>query len=170
MPTPPKAVVLLAAGSNRDQEAALALELAGAQADVVPLAELTAGRVSLANYQMVVVPGGFSYADALGAGKLLALDFDTALADQMRAFVSSGKPVLGVCNGFQALLKAGLLGGEKWDVRSENEMRPLTSHLSPLTSTLTFNAAGHFECRWVHLRPRSQACVWTRELTETIYC
>src|SRR5258706_6223012 len=129
MPTRPKAIVLLAAGSNRDQEAALALELAGAQADIVPLAELTTRRVSLAGYQMLVVPGGFSYADALGAGKLLALDFDTALAAEMRAFVSSGKPVLGVCNGFQALIKAGLLGGEKWEVRGENEMRPPTSHL-----------------------------------------
>jgi phosphoribosylformylglycinamidine synthase subunit PurQ / glutaminase len=170
MLTQPKAVVLLAAGSNRDQEAALALELAGAQADIVPLAELTTRRVSLASYQMLVVPGGFSYADALGAGKLLSLDFDTALAEDMRAFVSSGKPVLGVCNGFQALLKAGLLGGEKWEVRGENEGRRLTSHFSPLTSTLTFNDDGHFECRWVHLKPRSQVCVWTRGLTETVYC
>ena len=71
----PLALVLLAAGSNRDQEAALALELAGARAEIVPLAELTTGRVSLAAYQMLVVPGGFSYADSLGAGKLLALDF-----------------------------------------------------------------------------------------------
>jgi len=170
MATRPRALVLLAAGSNRDQEAALALELAGAQADIVPLAELTTGRVSLASYQLLVVPGGFSYADALGAGKLLALDLDTALAGQLRAFVNSGKPVLGVCNGFQALIKAGLLGDEKWDVRNANETLPLTSHLSQLTSTLTFNAAGHFECRWVSLAPRSRVCVWTRGLQETIYC
>src|SRR5262245_42726819 len=108
MPARPKAMVLLAAGSNRDQEAALALELAGAQAEIVPLAELIAGQISLTDYQLLVVPGGFSYADALGAGKLLALDLDTALAEDMRTFVGSGKPMLGVCNGFQALLKAGL--------------------------------------------------------------
>ena len=167
----PHALVLLAAGSNRDQEAAQALELAGAQAEIVPLAELTSGRISLASYQMLVVPGGFSYADALGAGKLLALDFDTALANEMRAFVSSGKPVLGVCNGFQALLKAGLLGGEKWEMRGERPAAAsLTSHLSPITSTLTFNNDGHFECRWVSLAPRSRLCVWTRGLSENIYC
>ena len=80
-----------------------ALELAGARAEIVPLAELTTRTGVLATYQLLVVPGGFSYADALGAGKLLALDLTHALADDMRAFVDSGKPVLGVCNGFQAL-------------------------------------------------------------------
>jgi phosphoribosylformylglycinamidine synthase I len=151
----PKAIVLQAAGSNRDLEAAQALELAGAQAAIVPLAELRADCKSLADYQIMVVPGGFSYADALGAGKLLALDLNTALAGEMRAFVSSGKPVLGICNGFQALLKAGLLRGESLEVRSE---------------TLTFNKAGHFECRWVNLAPRSRRCVWTRGLTDCLYC
>jgi phosphoribosylformylglycinamidine synthase len=148
--------VLQAAGSNRDLEAAQALELAGAQAEIVPLAELSAGRKSPANFQIMVLPGGFSYADALGAGKLLALDLNTALADEMRAFVSSGKPLLGICNGFQALLKAGLL-----DQKAEG---------APPTSTLTFNRAGHFECRWVSLAPRSQRCVWTRGLTDCLYC
>src|SRR5262249_12785046 len=116
----------------------------------------TQGRVSLADFQLLLVPGGFSYADALGAGKLLALDLDTALAEQMRAFVAAGKPVLGICNGFQALLKAGLF-------------EPPASGV-PLTTTLTFNQAGHFECRWVRLAPRSQRCVWTRGLTEAIEC
>jgi phosphoribosylformylglycinamidine synthase len=173
----PQAIVLLAAGSNRDQEAALALELAGAQADIVPLAELTTGRVSLAGYQLLVVPGGFSYADALGAGKLLALDLDTALASEMRAFVNSGKPVLGVCNGFQALIKAGLFEQKPEaescqldETHQSASLQPPASTFQPLTSTLTFNAAGHFECRWVSLAPRSQVCVWTRGLQETIYC
>jgi phosphoribosylformylglycinamidine synthase len=178
----PGAIILHAPGTNRDLEAAQALELAGARAEVVPLAELRNGRRKLADYQMMVVPGGFSYADALGAGKLFALDLTSDLAGDVRAFVASGKPVLGICNGFQALLKAGLLGGEKREMRGEmGEVRsesvdqpPLTSHFSPptsnVTSTLTFNQSGRFECRWVTLAPRSQRCVWTRGLSEALYC
>lgn len=158
----PRAIVLQAAGSNRDLEAAQALELAGAQAEIVPLAELGAGCKSLSSYQIMVVPGGFSYADALGAGKLLALDLNTALAAEMRAFVGSGKPVLGICNGFQALLKAGLLANQRSEVGGErSEVRG---------KTLTFNKAGHFECRWVNLAPCSRTCVWTRGLSDWLYC
>jgi phosphoribosylformylglycinamidine synthase I len=171
----PKAIVLQAAGSNRDLEGAQALELAGAEAEIVPLAELRDGRRALADYQLLLVPGGFSYADALGAGKLLALDLNTDLAAQMRAFVDSGKPVIGICNGFQALLKAGLFLEQRWDAGGQrSEDTSPTSDLrhptSPLTSTLTFNTAGHFECRWVNLAPCSQACVWTRGLSEGLYC
>lgn len=169
--TTPRAIVLQAAGSNRDLEAAQALELAGARSEIVPLAELRAGGKSLANYQLLLLPGGFSYADALGAGKLFALDLQTALADEMRDFVSSGKAVLGICNGFQALLKAGLLGNEKLEVRGESQDKNApTSHFSPPTSTLTFNQSGRFECRWVSLAPRSRTCVWTRGLTGCLYC
>jgi phosphoribosylformylglycinamidine synthase I len=165
----PRAIVLQAAGSNRDLEAAQALTLAGAQAEIVPLAELRAGRQRLADYQLLLVPGGFSYADALGAGKLLALDLNSDLAEQMRTFVASGKPVVGICNGFQALLKAGLF--ERSEVRSQrSEKAALTSDLRPLTSTLTFNQNGHFECRWVRLAARSRTCVWTRGLREDIDC
>jgi phosphoribosylformylglycinamidine synthase subunit PurQ / glutaminase len=179
MTSKPKAIVLQAAGSNRDLEGAQALELAGAQAEIVPLAELRDGRKALAGYQIMLVPGGFSYADALGAGKLLALDLNTDLAAQMHAFVDSGKPVIGICNGFQALLKAGLFSEQRSETpkasqKSENlpptadpPSAPLTS---PLTTTLTFNKAGHFECRWVSLAPRSQTCVWTRGLSEGLYC
>ena len=72
MTSKPKAIVLQAAGSNRDLEGAQALELAGAQAEIVPLAELRDGRKALAGYQIMLVPGGFSYADALGASSLPA--------------------------------------------------------------------------------------------------
>ena len=171
---PPSAIVLHAPGTNRDLEAAQALELAGARAEIVPLAELRGGRRRLADYQIMVVPGGFSYADALGAGKLLALDLNSDLAADVRAFVLSGKPVLGICNGFQALLKAGLLE-QKSEVGSQrSEKSALTSDLRPQTSsvtaTLSFNASGHFECRWVTLAPRSRTCVWTRGLSEELYC
>jgi len=151
----PRALVLLANGTNRDQEAAAALELAGARAEIVPLNQLRMREKTWADYQVLVLPGGFSYADALGAGKLLALDLANYFADEVRDFVEGGKPVIGICNGFQALVKAGLL--------------PTPDGGMP-TATLTFNALGRFECRWVTLVPQSQICVWTRDLTGPIYC
>ncbi len=106
---------------------------------------------------MLVLPGGFSYADALGAGKLLALELKVFFADEVRAFVQSGKPVIGICNGFQALVKSGILPD------------PAASGSEP-AATLTFNAGGHFECRWVTLQPLSKTCLWTRALSEPITC
>lgn len=148
----PRALILHATGSNRDHDAVAALELAGAQPEIMPLNQLRAGERQWSDYQLLVIPGGFAYADALGAGKLLALDLQVYFADEVRAFVASGKPVIGICNGFQTLVKAGLLPD------SDNP------------ATLTFNASGHFECRWVTLAVRSQKCIWTRGLSEPIYC
>ncbi|MBL8055130.1 MAG: phosphoribosylformylglycinamidine synthase I [Anaerolineales bacterium] len=155
--TPPRALILHAPGTNRDLEAAQALTLAGAQPEIVPLTTLRANRRPWSAYQLLIVPGGFSYADALGAGRLLALDLRAYFADEVQAFVDSGRPVLGICNGFQALVKAGLLPG----LNAAGHRR---------YATLTFNAGGRFECRWVTLRPRSARCLWTRGLTELIDC
>jgi len=155
----PTALILQAHGTNRDLDVAEALTLAGAAPVFVPLNELRAGKKTFSDYQMLVVPGGFSYADALGAGKLLALDLKSYFADQITAFVASGKPVIGICNGFQALVKSGILPGGNWELVSGN---------SPVT--LTFNQQGHFECRWVNLQPISQKCVWTQGLDESITC
>lgn len=188
----PKALVLQAHGSNRDFDVMAALTLAGADPLGVPLNELRAGKKHFADFQMLVVPGGFSYADALGAGKLLALDLNSYLADEIAAFVAAGKPVIGICNGFQALVKSGILPGNDVIARSvatkqspikramsgrdEITMLPaeqVARRSSPKgndTVTLTFNAAGHFECRWVDLAPISQKCIWTQNLTDNITC
>lgn len=149
---PPRALVLHATGTNRDLEVAQALELAGARAEIAHLNQLRRGERRWTDYQMLILPGGFSYADALGAGKLFALDLQVYFSEEVRAFVESGKPVLGICNGFQALVKAGLLPGPG------------------IQSTLTFNTSGHFECRWVTLASRSQRCVWTQGLSEPVDC
>ncbi len=154
---PPKALILFAPGTNRDGDAAQALELAGAQPEVVHLNQLRRGERRWQDYQLLVLPGGFSYADALGAGKLLALELQHDFAGPMAEFVASGKPVIGICNGFQALVKSGLLPD------------PALAAGEPQV-TLTFNACGHFECRWVTLLPVSQSCVWTRGLSEPIDC
>ncbi len=155
----PRALILHATGTNRDHEAALALELAGARPEIVPLNQLRNREKVWGDYELLVIPGGFAYADALGAGKLLALDLQVYFADEVRAFIERRKPVIGICNGFQALVKAGLLPDLKFAARP-----------SQFQATLTFNASGHFECRWVSLAPQSQKCIWTRGLEELIYC
>jgi len=216
----PLALILQARGTNRDLDVIDALTLAGADPVGVPLNELRSGKKRFADYQMLVLPGGFSYADALGAGKLLALDLQAYFADEIGDFVEEGKPVIGICNGFQTLVKAGLLpgtlpspkgsptgvlregvGGEgdpdaaayrdqetkqspiARDTSIQNEIATLPGSRYVLRTTrsastgdnvalatLTFNAGGHFECRWVTLRPLSQKCIWTRGLTESIEC
>jgi phosphoribosylformylglycinamidine synthase len=159
----PKALVLQARGSNRDYDVMQALQLAGADAEGVPLNDLRSEKKHWADYQMLVVPGGFSYADALGAGKLLAIDLNSYFADEINSFVAAGKPVIGICNGFQALVKSGILPGEHGELK---EKRVETNS----SATLTFNARGHFECRWVTLAPISQTCLWTKGLGENIAC
>jgi phosphoribosylformylglycinamidine synthase subunit PurQ / glutaminase len=148
----PKALVLQAHGSNRDLDVIEALTRAEADATGIPLNELRNRKTLLSDFQMLIIPGGFSYADALGAGKLLALDLKSYFASEISAFVESGKPVLGICNGFQALVKSGILPGNNDG------------------ATLTFNTQGHFECRWVTLQPVSQKCIWTSGLDEFIEC
>ena len=178
----PHALVLLAHGTNRDNDVAEALTLAGADPEIVPLNDLRDGRKAWSDFQMLVLPGGFSYADALGAGKLLAIDLQAYFADEIHKFVEAGKPVIGICNGFQALVKSGILPGTNVIARSreaatkqsfvneEIASLPAAQVTRNDTATLTFNAKGHFECRWVSLRPVSQTCIWTRGLAELITC
>lgn len=182
----PKALVLQVQGSNRDFDVIEALTLAGGDASGVPLNELRMNKSLLSEFQLLVIPGGFSYADALGAGKLLALDLASYFADEMSAFVESGKPVIGICNGFQALVKSGILPGDnviarrvpsptkqssvKREVPENEEMASGYRPRNDMTVTLTFNAQGHFECRWVTLKPVSKKCIWTNGSDDLIEC
>lgn len=149
----PRVLVLHASGTNRDRDVAYACELAGGLPEIVHLNLLRSGATGLTAFQMLIVPGGFSYGDALGAGRLLAVDLRAYFAEEVREFVAAGKPVLGICNGFQALVKAGILPGDG------------------VRATLTHNRSGRFECRWVALGPAQECpCIWTRGLADPIRC
>ncbi|MEA3184620.1 MAG: phosphoribosylformylglycinamidine synthase subunit PurQ / glutaminase [Ilumatobacteraceae bacterium] len=134
----PLALVLAAAGTNRDHDVAFALDLAGAESRIVLLADLIERPEVLDGGQMLVIAGGFSYADALGAGRMFALQLDHRIGDTLRQFVAAGKPVIGICNGFQVLTRTGLLPG-----------------------ALGHNASGHFQCEWVRLAAATSHCIWT---------
>lgn len=155
----PPILILHATGTNRDHEAAWACELAGGAPEIVHINRLMAGECRLSDYRMLILPGGFSYGDDLGAGKLWAVALRYRLAEPLAAFIAAGRPVLGICNGFQVLVKAGLLPGTA------------AAPLARQTVTLTRNDSARFECRWVYLQPEAASpCVFTRGLTELIHC
>ncbi len=158
-----RVLILHASGTNRDRDAALACELAGAQPEIVHVNQLLSGERNLLDYHMLVVPGGFSYGDDLGAGKLWAVYLQHGLGEVASRFVASGRPVLGICNGFQVLVKSGLLPGRDWP---DADGKTGQAHV-----TLTHNTSGHFECRWVYLQPNpASPCIFTEHQNELIYC
>jgi len=152
--TPPRILVLRAAGINCDEETAAACELAGGRPERIHINQLASGAVRLHDYAALVIPGGFSYGDHLGAGKLLAVDLVHRLGVELERFVADGRPLLGICNGFQVLVKSGLLPGV--------DLPQQTSHVRQRVS-LTGNASGHYECRWVQLAAEPNSpCLFTR--------
>lgn len=148
----PKVLIPVALGTNRDGDLADAFALAGAEPQQVPLSALRSGDVKMGDYQMLAVPGGFSYGDALGAGRLLGLDLAGWFGDQLHTAVASEKPIFGVCNGFQALVRAGVLPGGDDD------------------AVLAANTGDRFECRWVTLEPSSMKSIWVNGLDEPLRC
>ena len=152
----PSVLILHATGTNRDREAAWAVQQAGGRPEIVHVNELRRQPARLHIFQMLILPGGFSYGDDLGAGRLWATDLRWLFQDDLARFIEAGKPVLGICNGFQALVKSGWLPGPPQN---------------GIGATLTRNASNCFECRWVRLQPDSDSpCIFTRGLTDLIYC
>lgn len=155
MPEKPRILVLHAPGTSRDRDAALACTLAGGAPEIVHVNQILSGERDFAAYQMLVLPGGSAYGDDLGAGRLWGHDLAGRFRRDLDAFVAAGKPVLGIGNGFQALVKAGYLPG------------PVPSQ----RVTLAPNRSGAFESRWVRLRAQEEsACLFTRGLEEDILC
>ncbi len=146
---PIKALVLRTAGTNCDWETCFAWREAGAEADRIHINRLIEEPARLAEYQILTVPGGFSYGDDISAGKILANQVVHHLADAVADFLARDRLVLGICNGFQVLVKAGLLPG------GENGRPSLEQG-----ATVTANDRGLFDDRWVRLRVDTDRCVF----------
>ncbi|HVX11707.1 MAG TPA: phosphoribosylformylglycinamidine synthase I [Pirellulales bacterium] len=141
-----RVLVLRAPGANCDAESAFAFERAGAIAERVHVNRLLEQSGRLTEYQILCIPGGFSYGDDLGAGRILGNQIQHHLRDALHQFKAAGKLVLGICNGFQILVKSGIL------LDDDAAGHP--------AATLTNNDSGKFEDRWVHLRTASNKCVF----------
>jgi len=156
MAAKPKAIVITGNGTNCEREAAEACRLGGFDADIVHISDLLSGEVTLDGYHFLNLTGGFLDGDDLGSAKVQANRLLYArvagngerLSDQMLRFIEKGRLILGVCNGFQLMVKMGILPG--WDAGFSQE------------TTLMFNDRGRFEDRWVHLDVDvNSPCVFT---------
>jgi phosphoribosylformylglycinamidine synthase len=145
-----KAIVLRAAGINCDLETEHALALAGATPERIHINRIIGDPTLLDGVQIVVFPGGFSYGDDVAAGKILANQVVHHLSDVLHRFVEQGKLVLGICNGFQVLIKTGLVPGLRTDGIAATDY----------PATLTDNDCGRFEDRWIYLQPGTERCVF----------
>jgi phosphoribosylformylglycinamidine synthase I len=156
----PRALVLRAPGINCDRETAQACRLVGFTTDLLHINQLIKAPEHLLDYDFLVIPGGFSYGDDLGAGTLLAKNLIIHLGQQLHQFIDKGRPVLGICNGFQVLVRAGLLPGHL--PGSTN-----TTSDSP-SASLSENASAQFECRWVTLSVQPGPCIFTKWIEHPI--
>jgi phosphoribosylformylglycinamidine synthase len=149
--TTPSVLVLRAAGTNCDPETAYAFERFGARATVAHVNELLERPDGLAEHHVLALPGGFAYGDDVAAGAVLACEMAARLAEPLDAFVQRGGLVLGICNGFQALVRLGLLPG-------------LESVLGRQEVSLTDNDSHKYEDRWVRLAIASRRCVFLGDM------
>ena len=141
----PRVLILRAPGTNCDKETAFAFGRAGARTELVHVNRLLESPRLLDEYQVLCLPGGFSYGDDVAAGRILATQIQHHLAEAMLAFKAAGKLILGICNGFQVLIKSGVL---------------LESDAQGTPATLTWNDSGRFEDRWVRLAAAGSKCVF----------
>lgn len=152
-----KTLVIRTAGTNCDAETLFAFEQCGSEGELVHINNLIAGEHNLADYQIMAIPGGFTYGDDVASGKVFAIELAQALGDMIQGFVDKGGLVIGICNGFQVLVKTGLLPDAKF---TKSDDRPLT---------LTHNDSHKFEDRWVWLKADSNTkCVFA-EGEEMVY-
>lgn len=145
----PRTLVLKTDGINCDGETVSAFNRAKGLPDLVHVNELRSREKTLSNYQMLAIPGGFSYGDDVRSGKILAVELTSYLGDQINDFINHGGLVLGICNGFQVLVRTGLL--------------PFGT-MGEMKATLADNDSGKFECRPINLRVEEKnACVFMQD-------
>jgi len=142
----PKVLILRAPGTNCDQETAFAFEQAGAKAELLHVNRLLENPGLAGRFQIFCIPGGFAYGDDVAAGRILGNQIQYHLADPMAEFKAAGKLMLGICNGFQVLIKSGVL------LEPDAELGP--------PATLTYNDSGRYEDRWVRLETRGTKSVF----------
>src|SRR4051794_8929773 len=147
----PRILILRAPGTNCDEETAHAFSLAGGVPERLHINRLLEKPGRIADYQVLCVPGGFSYGDDIAAGRILGNQMEHHLAGALEEFRAAGKLVLGVCNGFQILLKTKLLVAP-----DENGSM----------ATLTLNDSGKLESRWVRLSVEPNQCVFLQGIRE----
>ena len=157
----PKVLILRTAGTNCDAETDTAFRLAGAETALIHIQSLISGKVNLTDYQILALPGGFSYGDDIAAGILLAVEMKHKLTDALNRFVADGKLVIGICNGFQVLVRTGLLPGTS---TSNSGTPELTQR-----ATLAMNTSARFECRWVDMETQESPCVFTKGIKPRVY-
>lgn len=155
----PRVLVLRAPGTNCDLETAHAFERAGASVERLHVNRLREAPKTLDDFQILCFPGGFSYGDDVAAGRILGNQIRIRLADDIRRFRDAGKLILGICNGFQILLKTGVL--------LEDDV-PATGGPATAQATLALNESGRYEDRWVRLRADGSKCVFFSGV-ETMY-
>jgi phosphoribosylformylglycinamidine synthase len=147
----PRALVLRTAGTNCDQETKHAFELAGAVTELAHINWLSASETPLSNVQILALPGGFTYGDDIAAGKILAVELMHSMRKHLQDFIYGGGVIIGICNGFQVLVKTGLLP----------DARILSAADRPVT--LTNNDSGKFEARWVRLQTaHNTVCIFAQ--------
>ncbi|MFH1199084.1 MAG: phosphoribosylformylglycinamidine synthase I [Candidatus Omnitrophota bacterium] len=157
-----RSCILRTAGTNCDKETAFAFEKAGARSELVHINRLISKEKNIHDYQILALPGGFSYGDDIASGKIFANELKNKLGGELKKFVADGKLIIGICNGFQILVKSGLLPGNE---TLEQE------------TSLIINDSGKFEDRWAYLRSTAYGlrptagnkCIWTNDLPEVIY-
>jgi phosphoribosylformylglycinamidine synthase len=148
-----KVLIIRAAGTNCDLETAYAFELAGASTERVYIDYVK--RRNLLNYQILVLPGGFTYGDDISAGKILANEIKYKLQDAILKFIEKGNLILGICNGFQVLVKAGILPG-------------FDGYFGEQCVSLVTNDSERFEDRWVNLKIYEERSVFTKGIKKNI--
>lgn len=144
-----RTLMLRAPGTNCDTETVFAFEQAGSEVNTVHINELIYKDQRLTDYRIMVIPGGFTYGDDIAAGKVLANELKVKLGEDVRHFIDDGGLILGICNGFQVLVKAGFLPNLQGTESQELSLAP--------------NDSGRFECRWVYLVVNTESpCIFTK--------
>jgi phosphoribosylformylglycinamidine synthase len=145
--TQPRALIVRSAGTNCDAETAFAFESCGAKATIVPAVPFLERPQMLADYQILAIPGGFSYGDDILAGKVFGLELAHRAGPEVVRLVERGGVAIGICNGFQILVQMGLLPG-------------VAAPFGDPEVTLTDNDVNRYQDRWVHVRAVGDRCVF----------